>query len=95
MEGGGVLIYLHVRVVQSHHTSALALKRPTSLCVSILIPCPPHQLTPLRLRPPCKTACHTLLMFPKSTMQTICQVVSQGTKSSFFWGGKKGCANGV
>ena len=68
MEGGGIVIYLCVRVVQSHHTSALALKRPTSLCVSILTPCPPHQLTPLRIRPPSKTACHTLLLFPKSTM---------------------------
>ena len=78
MEGGILVIYLHVRVVQSHHTSALALKRPTSLCVSILIPCPPHQLTPLRLRPPSKTACHTLLLFPKSTMLTICL-------QPFFW----------
>ena len=74
------MIYLHVRVVQSHHTTALALKRPTSLCVSILIPCPPHQLTPLRLRPPSKTACHTLLLFPKSTMLSppICL-------QPFFW----------
>ena len=72
------MIYLHVRVVQSHHTNALALKRPTSLCVSILIPCPPHQLTPLSLRPPSKTVCHTLLLFPKSTMLTICP-------QPFFW----------
>ena len=98
------MIYLQVSVVQSNRTSALALKNPPSLCVSILTPCPPHQLTRLRTRSLSNTACHTPPVFSKSTVLSppLClqplfwQLLRKCPKLVIFCsGGKKGCANGV
>ena len=78
---------------------------PPSLCVSILTPCPPHQLTPLRFPSPSNPACHTPLVFSKSTVLSPpftcshffgnCLEIVPRNQIIFCLGGKKGCASGV